>query len=225
MKLFLCHLSQALHHKVNLTGGGIASYRLSLSTSPLTVLPRWKKPSVPTGKMLCLYTASPDPVWYREYSFSYCYRSKCATRAQIYYTYLWNRTLFSCYVIEPINFSLRWNRTMKSKGRFLHLHSMKKCKVTAGSSPFIRLVTRLGRVVDSPSGRFSPGGKNPLQQMKRTFVSPRGDVDVLDHKNIVHLPGLDHRIYHLVAYSTTDTIIFLLNHISGPVHCMTAAGL
>jgi hypothetical protein len=50
-------------------------------------------------------------------------------------------------------------------------------------------------------------------------------MDVLEHKNIVHLPGLDHRIYHFVAYSITDTITSLLNHISGPVHCMTAAGL
>jgi hypothetical protein len=125
-------------------------------------------------------------------------------------------------VIAPINFSLRWNLTMKRKGRVLHLHSMKTCKVTAGSSPFIRLVTRSGKVVDSHSGRFSTAGKNLLHQMNMTLCEPYG---LLKHKNIVHLPGLDHRIYHLVAYSVTDTIIFLLNHISGPVHCMTAAGL
>jgi len=114
---------------------------------------------------------------------------------------------------------------MKRKGRVLHLHSMKICRVTANSSLFIRLVTRSERVVDSHSGRFSPGGKNLLPQMNRTLCEPQRRYGLLEHKNIVHLPGLDHRIYHLVVYSITDTIIFLLNHITGPVHCMTAAGL
>lgn len=36
---------------------------------------------------------------------------------------------------------------------------------------------------------------------------------------------LDLRIYHLVVYSITDTSTSLPSHISGPVHCMTDAGL
>jgi len=67
-KLSLCQLSQALHHKVKLTDDGIASYRLSLSTTW-----RWvfsftpdsfasvKKPSVPVGKMFCVLYSQPRP--------------------------------------------------------------------------------------------------------------------------------------------------------------------
>jgi hypothetical protein len=67
--------------------------------------------------------------------------------------------------------------------------------------------------------------RTPFTKWIGPSVSPRGNMDFLDHKNTVHLPGLDHRFYHLVTYSITDAIIFLLNHISGSDHCTTAAGL
>ena len=56
-------------------------------------------------------------------------------------------------------------------------------------------------------------------------MNPNAGLEVLKRKNIVHLPGIEHRMYYFVAYSKTDTISSLQNHISGPVHCVAADGL